>query len=157
MKIRCLILTLFLIQIAKGQINNIDSLVARINNNQLYGTCHYVWILEMKSSAGEELIKFGYPAINKLILYLDDNEKGIITHYIITKIHGIYNLSSSFDHIEKDSIIDYNLNGLRFFEKLNHFYTYDSLLIKNKKQWIDKLKNEFFFNYRDSIQMRKLH
>ena len=135
-----------------AQVDKIDTLLLKINNDQLYGTCHYVWVVEMRSSAGDSLIKIGDSAIDRRISLLDNKEKGIIAHIILVKITGIpYSLSSSFEH----GIITYYFGGLTFKERDEHFYTSDSILLNNKKKWIKGNYNDpLYINY-DSILIKK--
>lgn len=124
-----------------SQKNTVDSLILNINNGQLSGTCHYAWVLEMNSSAGDLLIKMGKSSVNKLYPLLDSKEKGIIVHYILSNIFGgILSCKSSFEHFDRDSTIDYEYNGLKFFEKNENIFTIDSILVKNKLEWIEKIK-----------------
>jgi hypothetical protein len=138
-----------------GQNNKVDSLIQNINNDQLYGTCHYAWVLEMESDAGISLIKMGNSIVYKIVPLLDNKDKGIIAHYILCNIIGqpVYS-SSSFAHYESDSTIDYNYGGLRFHEKDGHFFTSDSLLQENKINWIKSTKNNPFIIYYDSIPLK---
>jgi hypothetical protein len=152
MKFYFLIVLSFSSFLLGAQIHKIDSLIQNIDNDQLYGTCHYAWFLEMKSIAGDSLIKIGNPAINNLIDLLDNKEKGIIAHYILVNISKIpYMQSSSFEHFERDTLLDYYYAGLTFHEKNGHFYTSDSALFKNKNKWIKgNFIDSLYINY-DSL------
>jgi hypothetical protein len=126
-----------------AQTDIIDSLIQNINNNQLFGTCHYAWFLEMNSSAGNSLIKMGNQVVPRLIPFLDNRDKGIIIHYILANIFGnpCY-FSSSFEHFEKDSILDYDYGGLKFYDKNGQIFTSNTVLINNKNKWIERIKSD---------------
>ena len=137
----------------KGQSAKVDSLIQNINNDQLYGTCHYGWFLEMNSNAGNKLIKMGNSVVNQLVPFLDNREKGIISHYILTMITSGYSFNSSFEHFEKDSILDCNFNGLKFYDRMGHMYTSDSILFENKKKWIDIVNKNVLFSRIDTFHL----
>jgi len=117
-----------------AQKDHVDSLILNINNDQLHGTCHYVWVIEMKSTYGDSLIKIGKSITPKLVPLLIDKEKGIIVHYILSNIWmDTVKFSSNF-HLPT---IEYNYCGLIFYEKNEHIFTKDSFLNENKKKWIE--------------------
>ena len=123
-----------------GQINKVDSFILNIDNSQLFGTCHYAWFLEMKSSAGDSLIKIGKEATLKLVPLLDDDKKGIIVHYLLSNIWSDSLIfSATFSHIEKDSISDYCYAGLNFYDKNGYIYAQSDVLKNNKKRWLQRI------------------
>ena len=125
-----------------AQSDNVDSLIKKINNDQLKGICHYVWDLGMNSSAGDSLIKLGEPITPELIPLLDSKEKGIIVHYILSNIWADTLMTTApMVQLKKDSVLEYNYCGLLFFEKNGHMFTKKRYLRTNKKRWIEKLNN----------------
>ncbi len=131
-----LILTIFGFN-ASAQSDNIETLIKDINNDQLSWICNYGCSLYLNSAAADSLIKIGKPATEKLINYLDDRERGIITHYILSNIWiKKIELSSSALNYAKDKTIEITFCGLYFFEKEGHIYTEQNVLNENKKTWI---------------------
>ena len=136
----------------KAQTTNVDVLISKLDNSQLYGTCHYNWVLEMKSESADSLIKIGKPVSGKLIQLLDNQKKGIIAHYILSKIwYNDFQFDCGFKNIdektfirkqetlEKNGIIEYCYNGLNFYERYGKMIADKKILTKNKKMWIEKI------------------
>ena len=69
-----------------GQNQNIDTLISKIDNQQIVVVMQYVWYPKMFSLAGDSLIKIGKTSTDKLIPLLSDTSKGIIAHYILSNI-----------------------------------------------------------------------
>lgn len=122
-----------------AQCNKIDSLIKNINDNQLHGTCHYFWTIELKSPAADSLIKIGKEATNYLFPLLDKKEYGIITHYILSNIWVDTMNFNCLGYNKKDSSIKYNYCGLVFYEKNGNLFTEKDTLIVNKDRWAKKL------------------
>ncbi|MDI9868924.1 hypothetical protein [Flectobacillus roseus] len=83
-----LLVTLF---VGHAQTNKVDSLIAKLDNGKLVGTCNYVWVLKNGCKEADTLINIGrtHKEVNKIITLklfnlLTDPTKGIIYHYILT-------------------------------------------------------------------------
>jgi hypothetical protein len=118
-----------------AQTTRLESLINQITNNQLHGTCHYFWELEMHSQPGSEIIKIGKPVTGQLLSVLTDPNKGIIVHYILTAIWvDTIRSWSSFEFFERDRSVHYSYNGLHFYERGNDWFVLRDDLSNIKKE-----------------------
>jgi hypothetical protein len=125
------------------QTNDIDSLIARLDNEKLFGTCNYVWVLKNGSKEADTLISIGKTQIidksdlyKKLYYLLTDTTRGIISHYILTNIFYQDHITSGSIYFDKDSTLEYNYSGLRFYENnYRRMFTDKSELEHNQKVW----------------------
>jgi hypothetical protein len=122
---------------ASAQDNKIETLIKNTNNDQLSWICNYGCGLYLKSAAADSLIKIGKPATKTLLNHLNDTERGIIIHYILSNIWiKKIELSASTLNYEKDNIIEITYCKLNFFEKEGHLYAVQNVLDENKKAWV---------------------
>src|SRR5688572_30255669 len=124
---------------AFAQIDSVDFWIAKINNNQLSGTCHYFWTPEVENDADEvfKLIEYGKSSSDKLITQLTTDDRGIISHFILSIIWQ--HLEIETEAISGDEI-KYRINGLEFFELRGQMMVSKDNLIKAKAYWIRKTK-----------------
>ncbi len=128
-----------------AQVAKIDSLINKIDNKQLRGTCNYFWSLEMRSESGRELTKIGKISTTKLLGILTDPNKGIIAHYILTRIWvDTIKQWNSFEHFDRDSSVHYEYNGLAFYERHNQWFALKNNLEENKKIWLKLLQDKSY-------------
>jgi hypothetical protein len=126
----------------QAQTDKVDFLLEELNNNQLYGTCNYNWVLKMKSEPADSLVNIGKSISKKLIPLLDNPNKGIITHCILSRIwikDEDFWMSFSSENFDTKGIIEYNYNGLLFYEKDGKMIVDKKILLDNKKRWIEKI------------------
>jgi len=140
-KIACfLFLIIFGVNVT-AQNENIESLIKDINNDQLSWICNYGCSLYLKSVAADSLIKIGKTATKKLLKHLNDRDRGIITHYILSTIWiNKLELSSSALNYAKNKTIEITFCGLYFIEKEGHLYSDQNVLNENKKKWVEFIK-----------------
>ncbi|MEC4003569.1 hypothetical protein OX283_002770 [Flavobacterium sp. SUN052] len=86
MKTFIFLFTIFIYSNINAQTKSIENLIAEIDNNQIHIVMQYVWYPEMKSEQAEEIIKMGKSVTPKIIALLDNPSKGIIAHFILSKI-----------------------------------------------------------------------
>ncbi len=121
-----------------AQTDNIDKFIEELNNNQLYGTCNYVWVLKMDSSSADSLVNIGKSVSNRLIPFLDSSDKGIIIHCVLSRIWiKEISITTSFENFEEKEIVEYNYNRLPFYEKDGIMIADEKTLSDNKKKWIE--------------------
>jgi hypothetical protein len=147
-----ILLLLFYCLPASAQADKIDSLIEKINNNNLYGTCNYVWVLKMDSQEANALITIGEPASHKLIGLLQTENKGIIAHYILSNIFlKKIESESCWDQYETDSIVKYVFCGLKFHEnKKGNIKASQEELDRNYNVWLIRIKT-----LKKSVTLRK--
>ncbi|MFD0991037.1 hypothetical protein ACFQ1R_13090 [Mariniflexile jejuense] len=139
-KLLIFIMTLTFSFAVNSQIDKIDTLIDGLNNNQLYGTCNYAWVLKMDSSSADSLVNIGKSVSNKLIPFLDSSDKGIIAHCVLSRIWiKDFSISTSFENFEEKEIVEYNYNGLPFYEKDGIMIADEKILSDNKKKWIETI------------------
>ena len=125
-----------------AQSNEIDKLIDNLNNNQLRGTCHYAWVLEINSKSADSLMTIGKSATSKLLPWLDDSNKGLIVHCILSHIWiEDFSIGSSFEKFNDEGIVEYTYNELYFYEKDSKMIIDKNALETNKKKWIKKFSN----------------
>jgi hypothetical protein len=139
------IFTYFLLThfVGHTQTSNIDNLIAKLDNGKLFGTCNYVWVLKNGSKEADTLISIGKTQgliktdlCKKLYSLLTDTTKGIISHYILTNIFYKDNITSGTIYFDKDSTLEYNYSGLRFYENnYRRMYADKPELEHNQKVW----------------------
>jgi hypothetical protein len=140
-----IIVTYFLLTYFVGytQTSNIDNLIAKLDNEKLFGTCNYVWVLKNGSKEADTLISIGKTQglvktdlCKKLYSLLTDTTKGVISHYILTNIFYEHNIASGTIYSDKDSTLEYNYSGLRFYENnYRRIYADKAELEHNQKVW----------------------
>lgn len=131
---------LFYSGVATAQKNKVDLLIDNIHNNQIYATCNYNWVLNINSAAADSLVKTGKSVSKKLIPLLGDSEKGIIAHFILSKIWNInLDKSTALESYKAEDGQNYNFNGLSFYEKDGIMVTNLKVLLENKTKWVAKI------------------
>lgn len=134
----CLLTFLIIIpSVGFGQRDSVNLWISTIDNKSIAGTCHYFWTIEAKNEAVNKLIKVGKPIQKKILKLLDDPNKGVVAHYILSKIYDKTRLQT----LEMDSLkVKYNYNGLEFTETDNAILADKLSLEKCKKSWIELTK-----------------
>jgi hypothetical protein len=141
---RLLLFTIFFSLSLSGliaQSEKIDLLVSKLDNEELFGTCNYNWVLKNGSKEADTLILIGKSKTkdsNKLYLklynMLTDTTKGIMAHYVLSSILNGEALSGGFFFEDEDETIEYEISGLRFYEnKYRKMFTNQFELNRNKK------------------------
>jgi hypothetical protein len=130
-------LTLFLLLpwwTSFAQVDSVDIWIDRIKNNQLHGTCHYSWTLEVDRSATNvfNLIKNGKSARTRLIDKLTDKDRGVICHFILSTLSDTLTIETLEMNEAK---IRYRVNGLEFEEINGRIYATADDLRKIKILW----------------------
>ena len=129
---------------AHAQVDKTDILISKLDNGKLVGVCNWVWVLKNGSKEADTLISIGKKSgLDKTKLYLKlydlltDTTKGIISHYVLTNIVYANNITSgSLFYDDEDGTLEYNYNGLRFYEnKYRRMFADISELEHNKKIW----------------------
>ena len=118
---RFTIFTLFLFALLPavtfGQTKKVDLQIDNLSNQELVGQCNWVWVLKAKPGIVDSLIHIGKPATKQLFNVLTSNAKGIVAHYILSRIwFNDFNIRTSFENFEKDGIIEYQIGSLTFYE-----------------------------------------
>ena len=143
---RLLITILFFFKLSalSAQNERIDFLINNIDNQKLFGTCNYVWVLKNGSYEADPLIKIGQSKTKdlnllclKLYNLLTDPTKGIISHYILSNIINVEGVKyTSLYFYDEDGTLEYNYNGLRFYEnKYKRMFADYSELEYNRNVW----------------------
>ena len=119
-------------------------LISKLDNQKLVGICNWVWVLKNGSKEADTLITIGKKSgQDKTKLYLKlydlltDTTKGIMSHYVLTNILYSDNIKSgNIFYDDADGTLEYNYNGLRFYEN-NHKRMFADIteLEHNKKLW----------------------
>jgi hypothetical protein len=127
-----------------AQPHRLDSLIVKLDDEKLVGTCNYVWVLKNGCKEADSLIKIGKTRNQnlsslylKLYSLLTDTGKGIIAHYVLSNILYADNITlGSIFYDDEAGTIEYDYNGLRFYEnKYKRMFADESELDHNKKIW----------------------
>jgi hypothetical protein len=122
---------------SNAQTKKIDSLVHKVNNRDIYVLLLKKVIPRVnENSSGTEIIKIGRQVTPKLIKILDDQNKGIAAHIILTEIwknDWSQIDSSSVIHNGKEEIII--IRGLKTHVIKNDLFSTNIELTKNKIKW----------------------
>jgi hypothetical protein len=126
-----------------AQNEHINSLINKLNNDELRGTCNYNWVVKNYSKEADSLILIGKSKTtnsNKLCLdlynILTDTSKGIIAQYVLSSILNGETSSGGFFFEDEDETIEYQYGELRFYEnKYRRMFTSQIELERNKKIW----------------------
>jgi hypothetical protein len=104
----------------------------------------YTWVLKNNCLEADTLVQIATTAGEetksklslKLFNLITDTTKGIISHYILTSIYYKENLLAGSIFFEDEELIEYYLNGLRFFENSKQAIFADTAELQhNKKVW----------------------
>jgi hypothetical protein len=134
----CLLTFLIIIStVGFSQRNSVNKWISTVDNKSIGGTCHYFWTIEAKNEAVNNLIKAGKPIQKKILKLLDDPNKGVVAHYILSNIYDKTRLQT----LEMDSLkVKYNYNGLEFTETANAIIADSLSFVKCKNSWIKEIK-----------------
>jgi hypothetical protein len=135
-KISILVITFILSYTSFGQTRAIDSLVQKINNKDAYLLLVKTISPRIKGDENKKIIKIGKEITPDLIKILDNQNKGIAAHFILSEI---------WNEIWDEEVccnISYNgdteivtINGLKIYIENNILFSTDEDLKKNKKNW----------------------
>ena len=136
-----------------GQKQSIDTLLGKIDNQQIVVMMQYVWFPKMFSPAGDSLISIGKPATDKLIPLLSDTSKGIIAHYILSNIWADkldkagQSLGSNVHQVDNDTTAILGILYTDFIyypDNYRHNFSKQTDLDNNKQRWISFFKTNTF-------------
>jgi hypothetical protein len=133
---------------SKASHPEIDSLVRQLSWNSVGGEGNGVWRIFPVGHAAKRLVKIGKPATPQLLQVLNDEERGVAAHLILTEIWEVK--SSSFRNwVEGNEIevayFNHVYNGLRWTYVFNWknksvSHRVDSVdLATNSQKWKRKL------------------
>jgi len=135
-----------------GQKQSVDTLITKIDNQQIVIMMQYVWFPKMFSPAGDDLVKIGKSVTDKLIPLLKDTSKGIIAHYILSniwadklKIAGQTLSSRVYPINDKADTLEILYSDFTFYQdnKRRNFAKQDDL-DNNKIRWVSFFKTNTF-------------
>lgn len=142
--LKLMILFFVTVHTTYAQADKIDILIDKLNNENLVGVCNWVWVLKNGGKEADTLIAIGKTREQgikslclKLYNLLTDTTKGIISHYVLTNIAYSDNIrSGNIYYDDEDGTLEYNYNGLRFYEnKYRRMFTDGNELEHNKRIW----------------------
>lgn len=119
-----------------SQTKAIDSLIQKIDNKDVYIVLVKTMSPRIQGDIGNEIIKIGAPATQELIKILDDRNKGIIAHVILSKIwKNTWAESICCDIITNEKTEIIYINGLKIYIEDNHLFSKIDDLKTNKEHW----------------------
>ncbi len=136
LNITVLALTLFCCSLSFSQSRVIDSLIQNIDNKQAYILLTRTMSPRINSTAGSQIIQLGKVATPELIKVLDDQNKGIIAHFILSEIWKERWKEEICCAISSDGTIEIiSINGLKIYIDDNALFAKTDDLKNNKERW----------------------
>lgn len=120
-----------------SQTKTLDSLVQKINNNDVYVVILETISPRINGAAENEIVDLGKEATPSLIGVLDDKNRGIIAHVLLSKIWNDKFPEATccnLQYIRNTEII--TINGLKIHIEDNTLFATLEDLKKNKENWI---------------------
>ena len=124
----------FNLSIAQKQ--NLDSLIQNINNKDAYIVLVKTMSPRIHGDLANSIVAIGKKATPELIKILDNNNKGVIAHFILSEIwkdNWNEEICCDVTNIDNEEIII--INGLEVHIKNNILYSTAESLNKNKQKW----------------------
>jgi hypothetical protein len=119
-----------------GQIKVIDSLIQKITNNDAYIVLVKTMSPRINSDAGNRIIMIGKEATPELIKILDNQNQGIIAHFILSKIwKENWNEEACCAILSNGKVEIIIINGLKIYIENNTLYSKIDDLKNNKEKW----------------------
>ena len=101
----------------------IGSLVRQLSWNSVGGACEGIWRIFPKGHAAKRLIDIGKPATPELVQALNDEERAVAAHLILTAIWELKKTSSYENWVEGNEVevayFNHVYNGLRWTDVIN--------------------------------------
>jgi hypothetical protein len=119
-----------------SQTKVLDSLIQKIDNNEAYVVLLKTMSPRINSKAGTKLIEIGKSVTPELIKVLDNDDKGIIAHFILSEIwkdSWEEVLCCAIQYSGNTEII--TVNGLEIYIKENKLYSKFEDLKVTKEKW----------------------
>jgi hypothetical protein len=133
---------------SKASHPEIVSLVRQLSWNSVGGACNGYWRVFPAGPAAERLIEIGKPATLELVQVLNDEERAVAAHLILTAIWEVKRIYF-MDRVEGDEVevayFNHLYNGLRWtdvinWKDMNVSYMVNPLdLARNSQRWRRKL------------------
>jgi hypothetical protein len=135
MRVFIFIVIFFQFQNGICQSDNLDTLIARINNNQIIDDGDWLGPkITLSGPSVSKLLEMGKLASNKLTSVLADSTRGIIAHCILSLIwEKGGRLQTYYSNRDEMEICIYN--DLCFFRKGKEIYANKEDLERNKMLW----------------------
>lgn len=131
-----LAITFFFCSVSFAQTKAINSLIQKIDNKETYIVLTKTISLRINSTAGTAILQIGKEATPSLVKVLDDQNKGIIAHFLLSKLWketwdeqtGCIFSDDGFHEI-------ITINGLEIYIENNELFAKLDDLKSNKERW----------------------
>lgn len=101
----------------------IGSLVKQLSWNSVGGACEGFWRIFPKGRAAKRLVEIGKPATPELVQALNDEERAVAAHLILTAIWEVKKTSSYQNWVEGNEVevayFNHVYNGLQWTDVIN--------------------------------------
>ena len=136
MKKLLLFSVLLISSIAFSQAGTEDALIQQLSNHDAYIVMVKTLSPRINSAAGDAIVKMGKSATAKLIPVLEEENKGIIAHFILSEIwKDRWEEAVCCDIVTDGTFEIMTVNGLEIFIKDNELYAKPAELKKNQANW----------------------
>lgn len=131
-----IIILLFMSGFSSAQTQSIERLIEQIDNKEAYILMLKTMSPRIKSDAGLQLIRIGKSASPQLIRILDQQNKGVIAHFILSEIWKKTWEEEICCNVETDGRLEIiTINGLRVIIDNNKLSATSADMIQNKTYW----------------------
>lgn len=117
-----------------AQTKTIDSLIQKIDNKDVYIVFAQKMSPRIAGNSGSQMVSIGKKAAPELIKVLDDQNKGIAAHVILSKIYN-WKEPVCCDVMSDGRIEIIFLNGLKIYVENNNLSATTEDLKANKAKW----------------------
>jgi hypothetical protein len=130
--------------LSQGQSKKADSLISTLRDSQIQMDSNWTGpVFSFKDSTITLLVGEGKQVAPLLLPLLSDTAKGIAAHCVLTDLYGLGGLIRTTIESKSDSTKTYyNYNKLQFYENEERVYSTQAELNRNKKWWINFLKQK---------------
>ena len=119
-----------------SQVQTLDKLIAEVDNSEAYLVMLQTVSPRIHSEAGQQIIGLGKKVTPQLIQVLDNENKGIIAHFILSEIWKEKWDQAQYCDVLTDGVVEIVIvNGLEIQIKDNHLSSKMEDLKKNKARW----------------------
>ena len=127
-----------------AQQGNISDRVEKISNQQLFGYCQQIWVVDLASPSADSLVSdlsdmpilLRTEVIKRAIFpFLDDSSRGIAMHYVLCRATKKPTSFGSNVPSNDTAVIKLSYSGLNFYQSRGRYFAATPELLANKEEW----------------------
>lgn len=131
-----LILLVFNVSLSYAQNKEVDSLIQKLDNKDAYIVLTKTTSPRLKGNVANRIVEIGKMASPELVKILDSQSKGIVAHFILSKIwQRIWEEEVCCNIRSNGEVEILTINGLEIRIENNTLYSTPENLKKNQQVW----------------------